>query len=73
MADRLVAVLPEVPAAEVTRIAAIGNPVIRNLEITECYSRLAASLASRGDRCSNPERRRLAIARREKRLRASPS
>ena len=45
--------LPEVPVPEVTRIAAIGNPVIRNLEITECYSRLAASVASRGDRCSN--------------------
>ena len=39
--------------SEVTRIAAIGNPVIRNLEITECYSRLAATMASRGDRCSN--------------------
>lgn len=44
---------PEVPVSEVTRIAAIGNPVIRNLEITECYSRLAASMAGRGDRCSN--------------------
>ena len=42
---------PTVP--EVTRIAAIGNPVIRNLEITECYSRLAASVAGRGERCSN--------------------
>jgi hypothetical protein len=46
-------VSPEVPVSEVTRIAAIGNPVIRNLEITECYSRLAASMAGRGDRCSN--------------------
>ena len=35
--------MPAPDVAEVTRIAAIGNPVIRNLEITECYSRLAAS------------------------------
>ena len=47
---------PGVPAPgvrEVMRIAAIPNPVIRNLEITECYSGLAAAVASRGDRCSN--------------------
>ena len=31
---------------EVRRIAAIANPVIRNLEITQCYSRLAAALAA---------------------------
>ena len=30
---------------EVRRIAAIPNPVIRNLEITNCYSRLAAAFA----------------------------
>jgi hypothetical protein len=30
---------------EVRRIVAIANPVIRNLEITHCYSRLAAELA----------------------------
>ena len=30
---------------EVQRIVAIPNPVIRNLEITHCYSRLAASFA----------------------------
>jgi hypothetical protein len=29
--------------AEVRRIAAIDNPILRNLEITECYSRLAAA------------------------------
>jgi hypothetical protein len=34
-------------ADEVRRIAAIANPVIRNLEITHCYSRLAAALAAR--------------------------
>ena len=31
--------------ADVQRIVAIGNPVIRNLEITQCYSRLAAAFA----------------------------
>jgi hypothetical protein len=30
---------------EVLRIAAVGDPVIRNLQITECYSRLAAAVA----------------------------
>jgi len=32
---------------EVRRIAAIANPVIRNLEITDCYARLAAAFAAR--------------------------
>jgi hypothetical protein len=32
--------------AEVRRIMAIANPVIRNLEITACYSRLAAVVAA---------------------------
>jgi hypothetical protein len=32
-------------ADDVRRIAAIENPVIRNLEITHCYSRLAAAFA----------------------------
>ena len=37
-----------VPGAdEVRRIAAIENPVIRNLEITHCYSRLAAEFTAR--------------------------
>jgi hypothetical protein len=31
---------------EVRRIAAIRNPVLRNLEITQCYSRLAAAFAT---------------------------
>jgi hypothetical protein len=31
---------------DVRRIAAIANPVIRNLEITHCYSRLSAALAA---------------------------
>jgi hypothetical protein len=32
---------------DVRRIAAIENPVLRNLEITHCYSRLAAAFAAR--------------------------
>jgi hypothetical protein len=32
---------------EVRRIAALPDPVIRNLQITECYSRLAAAVAGR--------------------------
>jgi hypothetical protein len=38
---------------EVARIAAIANPVIRNLEITYCYSRLAAAFAARGGEGAN--------------------
>jgi hypothetical protein len=32
--------------AEVRRIAALADPVIRNLEITQCYSRLAAAVSA---------------------------
>ena len=39
--------------AEVRRIAAISNPVIRNLEITQCYSGLAAEFASRSGEGAN--------------------
>jgi len=39
--------------AETQRIAAIENPVIRNLEITECYAQLAAGMATRAAGCSN--------------------
>jgi hypothetical protein len=39
--------------AEAQRIAAIENPVIRNLEITECYAQLAAAMATRAPACSN--------------------
>ena len=35
-------------AAEVRRIVAIENPVLRNLEITLCYARLASAFAARG-------------------------
>jgi hypothetical protein len=38
---------------EVRRIVAIADPVLRNLEITACYSRLAAAVAARGEECSN--------------------
>jgi hypothetical protein len=38
---------------DVRRIAAIANPVIRNLEITQCYSRLAAAFAARGGEGAN--------------------
>src|SRR5262249_49711137 len=38
---------------EVRVIAAIESPVIRNLEITECYSRLAAAVAARSGEGAN--------------------
>ena len=36
---------PAPTTADVLRIGAIASPVIRNLEITECYARLAAAFA----------------------------
>jgi hypothetical protein len=47
---------PSTPAPsvdDVRRIAAIANPVIRNLEITECYSHLAAAFAARSGEGAN--------------------
>jgi hypothetical protein len=38
---------------DVRQIAAIGNPVIRNLQITYCYSRLAAAFAARNGEGAN--------------------
>ena len=38
---------------DVRQIAAITNPVIRNLQITECYSRLAAAFAVRSGEGAN--------------------
>ena len=38
---------------DVTRITAIPNPVIRNLEITHCYSCLAAAFAARSGEGAN--------------------
>ena len=47
--------LTSAPSVEdVRRIAAIANPVIRNLEITQCYSRLG-----RGVRGTERRRREL--------------
>src|SRR5919107_1646064 len=47
----------DIPAApsveEVRRIAAIASPVIRNLEITQCYGRLSVAMAQRTGRCAN--------------------
>jgi hypothetical protein len=39
--------------AEIREIAANSNPVIRNLKITQCYSRLAAAFASRSGAGAN--------------------
>jgi hypothetical protein len=39
--------------AEVRRIAGIENPVLRNLEITQCYSQLAAAFAARSGEGAN--------------------
>jgi hypothetical protein len=45
---------PSAPSAdEVRRIVAIGSPVVRNLEITYCYSRLAAAFAARTGKGAN--------------------
>src|ERR687898_246330 len=45
---------PGAPSVDdVQRIAAIANPVIRNLEITHCYSRLAAAFAARSGEGAN--------------------
>ena len=39
--------------SDVQRIVAIENPVLRNLEITYCYSRLAAAMAARNGEGAN--------------------
>ena len=38
---------------DVQRIAAIANPIIRNLEITRCYGRLSAAMLERTGPCTN--------------------
>jgi hypothetical protein len=38
---------------DVKRISGMADPVIRNLQITECYSRLAAAMARRTYVCAN--------------------
>jgi hypothetical protein len=44
---------PPPSADEVRQIVAITNPVIRNLQITHCYSRLAAEFAARSGAGAN--------------------
>jgi hypothetical protein len=39
--------------ADVRRIVAISSPVIRNLEITNCYAQLSAAMVQRTGRCAN--------------------
>src|SRR3954468_9967785 len=45
--------MERVSPAEVRRIAAIGSPVLRNLEITHAYSLLAAEVAARSGQGAN--------------------
>ena len=44
---------PAPSVSDVQRIVAIENPVVRNLEITYCYSRLAAALSARNGEGAN--------------------
>jgi hypothetical protein len=39
--------------AEVVRIRAISDPILRNLEITHCYHRLSAAMSARTGACAN--------------------
>jgi len=43
----LVALTTSPQVEDVDRIAAMVNPVIRNLEITECYAELTAAMRAR--------------------------
>ena len=46
--------MPSAPSpAEIQRICAIASPVVRNLEITYCYSLLAAACATRVGKGAN--------------------
>jgi hypothetical protein len=45
--------VPAPSVDEVRRIVAIANPALRNLEITHCYSRLAAAFAERSGEGAN--------------------
>src|SRR3974390_1084518 len=45
--------VPRPTVEDVTRITEVADPVIRNLQITECYSRLAAAMAERTYPCAN--------------------
>jgi hypothetical protein len=44
---------PAPTVQDVRRVAAIANPVIRNLEITQCYSRLSAAFAAHSGEGAN--------------------
>jgi len=44
---------PAPSVGDIQRIVAIASPVVRNLEITYCYSRLAAACATRNDEGAN--------------------
>ncbi len=51
---RRIVEVDEIPTVhDVARVAAIADPIVRNLEITITYSRLSAALAARTDPCSN--------------------
>ncbi len=47
------AAVPAPGTDEVRRIAAIANPILRNLEITQCYARLAAATSAGGRHGAN--------------------
>jgi hypothetical protein len=55
VAERLdTSAAPDSPTvADVERIGAIPNPILRNLQITHCYSRLAAGVAERTGPAAN--------------------
>ena len=44
---------PPPTADDIGRIAALANPIVRNLEITSCYARLSAAFAGRGGAGAN--------------------
>src|SRR5438445_9878959 len=45
---------PTAPSVgDIQRIVAIESPIVRNLEITHCYSRLAAACATRNGKGAN--------------------
>jgi hypothetical protein len=47
------AAVPAPTPEEVRRIAAIADPVLRNLEITYCYFRLSDAFTQRTGQCAN--------------------
>jgi hypothetical protein len=53
MTAQMSTVLPRPTVDEVDRIAALRDPIIRNLQITQCYQELSVSLTQRTGRCAN--------------------